>query len=191
MSTEHFFCQKLHLCCKTQWQRSSVNCCFFVRVNPVKFAFEMKNIFWLTWPAARNGNKEWAEQLSSELDYGFKLLDLCCWIPDHKYSILVLLLMLLHHILKMRPPSVFQQNRLRRPCSQPRCSQRIGSHAAHSRKSCNNNRKSFVNDFHIHTEVSSVEAGNHLRVCQACMLSWGRIRQHRLCVEYTLPPAVL
>lgn len=32
----------------------------------------------------------------------------------------------------------------------------------HSRKNCNNNNMDFVNDFHIHTEVSSVERGNHL-----------------------------
>lgn len=31
-----------------------------------------------------------------------------------------------------------------------------------SRKTCNNNNMDFVNDFHIHTEISSVERGNHL-----------------------------
>lgn len=33
----------------------------------------------------------------------------------------------------------------------------------HSRKDCNNNNMDFVNDFHIHTEVSSAERGNHLQ----------------------------
>ena len=32
----------------------------------------------------------------------------------------------------------------------------------HSRKNCNNNNMDFLNDFHIHTEVSSVEWGKHL-----------------------------
>ena len=32
----------------------------------------------------------------------------------------------------------------------------------HCRANCNNNNVGSVNDFHIHTEVSSAERGNHL-----------------------------
>ena len=57
------------------------------------------------------------------------------------------------------------------------------------RKNCNNNNMDFVNDFHIHTEVSSVERGNHLHFARYVCSQGGRETDSvGLCLEYSLPP---
>lgn len=61
----------------------------------------------------------------------------------------------------------------------------------HSRKNCNNNNMDFVNDFHIHTEVSSVEGGTTCTLPDKSVLGGKETDSMGLCLEYSLPPAVL
>lgn len=61
----------------------------------------------------------------------------------------------------------------------------------HSTKNCNNNKMKLVNDFHIHTEVSSVETGNHLHFARPCSSLEERGWHYRVMFGIFPPPAVL
>lgn len=61
----------------------------------------------------------------------------------------------------------------------------------HSTKNCNNNKMKLVNDFHIHTEVSSVETGNHLHFARPCSSLEERGWHYRVMFGIFPPSAVL
>lgn len=77
------------------------------------------------------------------------------------------------------------------PAEHSQQSQNNGSHAASQKKNSNNNNMDFVNDFHIRTEVSSEEKGNHLDFARHSVLRGKEMDSMGLCLEYSLPPAVL
>lgn len=80
----------------------------------------------------------------------------------------------------------------RRQCSvQPAEPWQTDSHAASQHKEFNNNKMTFVNDFHIRTEVSSVQTGNHLHAARHGSSREESGWQYRVMFGIFPPPAAL
>lgn len=61
----------------------------------------------------------------------------------------------------------------------------------HSRMNCNDNNMNFVNDFHIRSEVSSVERGTTCTLPDKAVPRRKAMDSVGLCLEYSPLPAVL